>query len=334
MNNQRRTPHQILMISDRSQNVMGDRLKTTKHSKSILDIVHLNRGDLELVELFFYHISGPPTDDKLEEKLFDIICFDFGASIFLQHHKILQVFYLMQQLIDGIAQPFTPRFDRNLNYLSDISKEWHQCFRSTTSQIGLQFIAKNDAASLSSEGETRFLPLEQASNAIFFQLVYLLGVENYRCMVFSILNRIMPFVKLYLENFLASSAHDISIETILHYLKTAVHQLHDSRSHQDELQHQVFVLQVLSFVFDIFSLFKNLATVSRIKIEFQLAGIKVGGNFNRTERCRVFHDADMQSGTRKKSGDRIFIDFGKYESFAQAALLSWLNNVCTRQGRI
>jgi hypothetical protein len=65
----------------------------------IFERIHLSPIDEEIIESFYIHITKADSNSWMEEKLFDIMCFDFGAQVFLQYSKVLQVSQIFAQTL-------------------------------------------------------------------------------------------------------------------------------------------------------------------------------------------------------------------------------------------
>lgn len=65
--------------------------ESTPQFPTFFERIHLSQIDGEIIESFYQLCSEHQPDNWIEEKLFDILCLDFGAQAFLQYAKIFKV---------------------------------------------------------------------------------------------------------------------------------------------------------------------------------------------------------------------------------------------------
>ncbi|KXS13483.1 hypothetical protein M427DRAFT_367879 [Gonapodya prolifera JEL478] len=93
----------------------------------VFSYIHLSLEDEKIIETFVSLIATPTlaSDDpikwELENKLFEILCYDFGAAIFLQKGSIFR------GILTGFESTDPERLSRTLHYFTELSLEWIKC---------------------------------------------------------------------------------------------------------------------------------------------------------------------------------------------------------------
>ena len=167
--------------------------------------VHLSLLDKETLNSFASLVSGVNIDPS-EEKLFDIICLDFGAQVFLQRSQLFKI------LLNGLEPSHHYRFVQNLNYLKLLVKGWPAVFRAFVdmpSSSGYSTPA-NNMPNVSVESIQPFaapdgtssespISIPFAANEIFVRLISILRPNEFAKPILEIIEMSIPYLKIHIE---------------------------------------------------------------------------------------------------------------------------------------
>ncbi|KAI8917355.1 hypothetical protein BC831DRAFT_554181 [Entophlyctis helioformis] len=211
------------------------------------EMVHLSLIDHETLDGFASLLPGPVVDAALEEKLFDIICNDFGSQTFLQQPHLLKL------LLAGLDSTHTSRVSQNLEYLGRIVVAWASVFRAFVDSPTVPSVhpsrRHNDtpsvsmdhaggdrdggasptwlhAADMQGSADQHAISIPYACHETLLKLVSLLRPNIFAHPILAILERISPFLKVHAETAMWKSAAELNpmtaSELALYYFSVLV----------------------------------------------------------------------------------------------------------------
>ncbi|KAJ3416813.1 hypothetical protein HDV05_008398 [Chytridiales sp. JEL 0842] len=171
------------------------------------EYVHLSPIDDITIHEFNVFASQPHVEEDSERKLFDIICLDFGAQIFLQRS------HLLRTILNGLDSSSKSRFLRSLEYVEDLIIEWEKVFRrasdaplslSSSTPVNItpnvSMTAANTRAEHNQNSPSDYsMSLPFACHEIFFRMTNLLQNPNIVYKAIRIIYRLLPFLTLHID---------------------------------------------------------------------------------------------------------------------------------------
>ncbi|KAJ3294090.1 hypothetical protein HK104_003942, partial [Borealophlyctis nickersoniae] len=187
------------------------------------DYLSLNPVDEDMINEFCAIMSAPIEESEREEKLFDILCVDVGAQVFLQRSQ------LFRAVTCGLSAEDDPRFPRCLSYIETLTHEWAKIFRrynDATNASSSPPTTMHHTLNVSGGGADMLAPGNTipdtdysistpfACTNLFFQLVSYLRLDSWALQIIKLLYVILPFVRVHVDLIVHSVTDVAAVEVV------------------------------------------------------------------------------------------------------------------------